>query len=131
MNKDPFLRMMEQRSVNLCDDLVRRIVDLFCQQGFVLRSRNRTSGIRVFDHSQMQGVRAVFDPRNHRSGKNRMPCIVIERITPYVAVEIDRVNFFCLDISDPDVIVWDAEDFLASFVSKYTNLLEDRHAAAV
>lgn len=144
MRKDPFLKVMEESTRDLCESVIKGIVSVLVSAGFLLSARNRRTEVRVFYHPQLFNLRITFDPRRHTGTTNRkLPCLIAERTSGTVPVEIDRVNFFCINGSDPDVIVGDAEDFLQDFMTKYRELnrksssktfndivVEDSHAVA-
>lgn len=141
MRKDPFLKVMEDSTRDLCESVIKGIVSVLVSAGFLLSARNRRTEVRVFYHPQLFNLRIVFDPRRHTTINRKLPCLIAERTSGTVPVEIDRVNFFCINGSDPDVIVGDAEDFIRDFVPKFQELsrsqgksfsdsMEDSHAVA-
>lgn len=123
MRKDPILKVMEDISRDLCGSVINGILSLLAKNGFLLSARNRRTEVRVFYHPALLHVRITFDPRRHHSTMNRkLPCLIAERTSGTVPVEIDRVNFFCIADSDPDVVIGDADDFLRDFMAKYREL---------
>lgn len=130
MRKDPFLKVMEDSTRDLCESVIKGIVSVLVSAGFLLSARNRRTEIRVFYHPQLFNLRITFDPRRHIGTTNRkLPCLIAERTSSTVPIEIDRVNFFCINGSDPDVIVGDAEDFIRNLVPKFQEISRSRGKA--
>lgn len=117
MDERKIARNMRKACRDLCAKTVSGIVERIIAHGFILRSKNRSNHQQVFGHRTLVEISLLLDPCTHKVRGRYLPLISISRHCHGISLEMDRIEFVCVNGSDPQVCIDDADDFLVAFMN--------------